>query len=205
MTRNTFSDVGPSTMSQPVNIDSAPRLTAPRRNRRREDCGNNFAASLTRSFGSMPDAVLRGLAILFPSASKDHRAQALRHQKRERNMDRQKRHDRGYGEEVHVTRPVVTAEQRSEIFELHRLPDRSTGQRDDDAGQNDAEIKQPLHGVVDGKIVVRELAAQSRREIVEHIARADREQLAAEAPSEDAERDIDDEVNDEEPHGGEMP
>ncbi len=59
ITRSTFSEVGPSMMSQPVSIDSAPRLAAPRRKLRRDDCGNSFAASLIRSFGSTPGGDLR--------------------------------------------------------------------------------------------------------------------------------------------------
>src|SRR5580692_7762281 len=121
MTRNTLSEVGPSTMSHPVSIDRAPRLTAPRRNVRREDCGKSFAASLIRSFWSTPDAGFRERAIeIFPSAPEDNRAQAFRQEQRQRDMDRQERHDRGHCKEVHVTCGVITTEEIGEIFQLHR-------------------------------------------------------------------------------------
>src|SRR5580700_3682444 len=82
ITRSALSAVGPSMMSQPVSVASAPRLAAPRRNRRRDGSGSSLAASLIRSFGSTPGIFLRSRAMVRSSnsAADDHGAQALRHE-----------------------------------------------------------------------------------------------------------------------------
>src|SRR5579863_3719815 len=86
-TRSAFSDVGPSMISQPVSIASAPRLVAPRRNSRRDGAGKSLAASVMRRFGSTPFIGWRGRDIAFsPSTAEDHGAQALRHDQRQRHM-----------------------------------------------------------------------------------------------------------------------
>ena len=46
-----------------------------------------------------------------------------------------KSHDRRHGEEMDVAGEVVAAEERGEVLELHRLPDRKARQHDDDAGE----------------------------------------------------------------------
>ena len=61
------------------------------------------------------------------------------------------------------------------------------------------------HGVVDREVVMRELAAQCRKEIVNDLARIDGDELAAEAAGGKAQHDIDDAVGHQEPHGREMP
>src|SRR5262245_9610503 len=103
-------------MSQPVKNVMAPRLVAPRRNSRRDGSGSSFAASLISSFGSTPGITFRAFGIGLslvplgcrsrqpilrvttprlpprlgrePSATDYHRAQTLRHQDREDDVDR---------------------------------------------------------------------------------------------------------------------
>ena len=60
---------------------------------------------------------------LFPD---NHRAQAFRHQQRKRNVHHQKPDDQRHAGEMDVARDVIAAEDRGEILELHRLPDRQT-------------------------------------------------------------------------------
>src|SRR5215469_13209590 len=100
ITRSALSALGPSMMSQPVSVASAPRLAAPRRNRRRDGSGNSLAASLIRSFGSTPGIFLRSRGIVFSSAADDHGAQTLRHQQRQRHMHGQKADDLRHGQEM---------------------------------------------------------------------------------------------------------
>src|SRR6185437_6260561 len=138
--RNTPSAVLPSMMSQPVRKASAPRLAAPRRKPRRAGSGISLAASLISSLGSTPGMILRWrMGVSLPS--RDHGAQAPGHQQREQHMHGQKSDDCRHGEEMHVARKIITAEQRSQLLELHRLPDREAGQHDQDAAQDDASIE----------------------------------------------------------------
>jgi hypothetical protein len=92
-TRSALSAVGPSMMSQPVRVASAPRLAAqeqpPRRigqefccvldQKLRIDAGDFFALTGHRQFLKLP--------------ANDHGAQALRHDQRQRHVDGQKSHD----------------------------------------------------------------------------------------------------------------
>ena len=144
--RSTPSAVSPSMMSQPVRKVSAPRLAAPRRKLRRIGSGNSLPASVIRSFGSTPGMILRMRMAHFPV---DHGAQALGHQQRQQDVHHQEADDRRHGEEVHVARSIVAAEQRGQLLELHRLPDRKARTARSRCPHNDAGIKQLLHGVVD--------------------------------------------------------
>src|SRR6266702_6900156 len=91
------------------------------------------------------------------SAADDHRAQALRHQQRERDVDDEEGADRGHAEEMDVARGRIVAEQRDEIIELHRLPYRQARQHDEHADHDDAGIEHPLHGIVDAEVIMAEL------------------------------------------------
>src|SRR5664279_5155717 len=152
--RSTPSAVSPSIMSQPVRKASAPRLAAPRRKPRRAGSGINLAASLISSLGSTPGMILLWRMILFP---RNHGAQALRHQQRQRHVYSQEPDDRAHCDEMHVAGNIVAAEQRGQFLELHRLPDRETRQHDHDAGEDHAGVKHLLHRVVVREIVMREL------------------------------------------------
>src|ERR1700722_15053618 len=113
MTRSAFSDVSPSTISQPLSTASAPRLAAPRRKNRRDGSGKSLPASSIRGLGASPGKTLRFRALdsSVPSSADDHRAQALGHQERQAHMHDQKRDDRRHRGEVDITRGVVTAEE----------------------------------------------------------------------------------------------
>src|SRR6266851_9895644 len=103
-----------SDTSQPVNSVSAPRLAPPVMKRRRERSDIDFAASRISNFLSTPGIKserMRPMAI-FLSATDDHGAQALGHQQCERDMHYYESDDQGHADEMHVTRGVVTAEQR---------------------------------------------------------------------------------------------
>src|SRR5438105_12634077 len=139
-------------MSQPVSKASAPRLAPPRRKARRAGSGISFAASLIRSWASTPDEVLRDIFLICcsPSATGDHRTQAARHQQGHDHVDHEKASYRGHGKEVHVASGIVSTEERRELLHLHRFPDGKSGKHNDDAGDNDTEIKKPLNRVIDG-------------------------------------------------------
>src|SRR5436190_12047186 len=82
-----------STTSQPVSSVSAPRLAPPVMKRRRVRSGITFRESLMRRRLSTPGMRWERLAMMMSSkirsAADDHRAQALWHQHRERDMDDQ--------------------------------------------------------------------------------------------------------------------
>ena len=120
-------------------------------------------------------------------------------------MHHQKSDDRAHGEEMHVAGGVVAAEQRGQFLELHRLPDRKTGQHDQDAAQDDAGVEHLLHGVVVRQVIMRELEGERGLGVGEHLRRINRKQFAAETAGGKPERDIDDAVDHQHPHGGEMP
>src|SRR5690242_17661107 len=101
------------TTSHPVSSVSAPRLAPPVMKRRRVRSGIAFTASLIRSLLSTP-GMRRKLFLAMmvsSSAADDHRAQALGHQNRERDMDDQEQADQRHADEMHIARGVVAAEQ----------------------------------------------------------------------------------------------
>src|ERR1019366_8140918 len=118
--RNTPSAVSPSMMSQPVRKVSAPRLAAPRRKLRRIGSGISLPASLSSSLASTPGMILL-MRIVMLLVSRDHGAQVLRHDQRQRHMHDQEADDRAHGEEMHIAGDIVAAEQRGQFLELHRL------------------------------------------------------------------------------------
>src|SRR5882672_7970428 len=87
----------PSDTSQPVSSVSAPRLAPPETKRRRVNSGIVLTASLINNFLSTPgirSLRMRPMMILpIFSAADDHRAQALRHQQCERDMNHQEGDD----------------------------------------------------------------------------------------------------------------
>src|SRR5580704_9419115 len=194
-------------MSQPVSMATAPRLAAPRRNSRRDGSGSSLPASLIKSFGSTPGICLRWRDIIFStgSAANDHRAQAFWHEDREQYVHSQESYDRCHRGEVHVARGIVAAEECREPPELHRLPDRYARKHDHTAGQQHTNIEKLLHRIINRKVVVRELAAQRGDKVTHHFARADRKQFASKATGPDADAYIENAVDHQEPHGGEMP
>src|SRR5882757_1680757 len=115
-----------SETSQPVKSVSAPRLAPLAIKRRRDRSGISLAASLISRFLSTPgiSSFRMRPMIIFSSAADDHGAQAFRHQQRKRDMHDQKRDDRGHADEMNVAREIVAAEQRGQILQLYRLPDR---------------------------------------------------------------------------------
>src|SRR5215813_7913751 len=200
-----FSADGPSMMSQPERSASAPRLAPPRRNSRRVGSGRSLAASLIRSFGSTPGMDLRRRGITDLSTADDHGAQAPWYHECHDHMDNQKADDRRHGEEMHEARGIVAAEQRGQLLKLHRLPDRKPGSDDDDPGNDHTEVKELLHGVVNREIVMGEPAFERRVRIRDHLAGADRQELAAEAAGQEPEHEIDEAIDREHPHRREMP
>src|ERR1700680_5149329 len=191
-----------SETSQPVSSVSAPKLAPPAMKRRRARSGINFVASLTSSCLSTPgirSERSRPMTYLLELASDDHGAQAFRHQHRQRDMHDQERDDRRHADKVDVTRDVIAAEQRGQILQLHRLPDRKHRQHDH------AGIEQLLHVIVSAEVVMRELEGQRRLHIRDHAVRGDRQQFLAEAAGGNTQREIDQALDHQEPHRREMP
>ena len=132
-------------------------------------------------------------------------AQALRHHERHHDMHDQEQHDRRHGEEMHVARQLVAAEQRRQPPQLHRLPHRKPRQHHHDPGDDDADIGDLLHRIVDREIVVRELAAKRQRGVGSDLARPHRQKLAPKTPGCKSERKIDEAVDGQHPHRREVP
>src|ERR1700682_619631 len=142
-----------SVASQPVSSVSAPKLAPPAMKRRRARSGIALTASRTNKCLSTPwIRSLRSRPMMCPpkiaSAADDHGAQAFWHQHRERDMHDQKCDDRRHADKMDVTRHIIAAEQRGQVLQLHRLPDRQPRQHDHDADHDDAGIEQFLHGIV---------------------------------------------------------
>src|SRR3954449_6767219 len=113
-------------------------------------------------------------------ATDDHGTQASRHQDGHDDVNHEKARYRRHGKEVHVASGIVSAEERRELLHLHRFPDGNSGKHDDDAGDNDTEIKKPLNPVIDGRIFMGELSRERRPGIGEHVRRTDGNELAPE-------------------------
>ena len=77
-------------------------------------------------------------------------------------MHEQKADNGDHAEEVHEPRALEIVEQIGQLRELHRLPDRQTREHLDDDDHDDADVEQPLDGVVAGEIIVGELERQRR-------------------------------------------
>ncbi len=90
-------------------------------------------------------------------------------------------------------------------MQLHRLPNRKSGQDRDNASQNHPAIKKPLHGVIDRQIVVREPARKRRPCVGCGLAKRDRQQLAFEPAGDKAVGYIGEPACHQHPHGSEMP
>src|SRR3954467_12442627 len=93
-----------SITSQPVSSVSAPRLAPPAMKRRRLTSGIVLMESLISSRLSTPGIRNGRLAMVSCSAltADDHRAQTLRHQQREQNVNDEEGADRGHAEEMDV-------------------------------------------------------------------------------------------------------
>ena len=135
----------------------------------------------------------------------DHGQQALGNQQRHEDVHGEKQHDRAHRQKMNAPGGVEIAEQSGQFLELDRLSDRQSRKHDDNASGDDAGIKEPLHGIVDGEVRVTEAAGQGREHVAQHVFRPDREQLAAKMPRGQPIRQIDKAVGGDDPHGREMP
>src|SRR5919204_5656345 len=106
---------------------------------------------------------------------------------------------------MEITRALVIAHPLAEPIELDRFPYDQAGKDHDDERDNQREIRSALRRVVDREVLVREPAAQRLTDIVQHGARRDRQQLAAEMAGENSVGEIDEPIQREEPHAGEVP
>src|SRR5580658_1597230 len=106
---------------------------------------------------------------------------------------------------MQYARGLKAAEQRDQAGELYGLPDGDPGNYLGDAGENDDDVEQLLHGVVDGDVLVRDLEVQCVDDGLHHLGRTDRQQLFAEASAGEAIDQVDQPVDDEEPHACEVP
>src|SRR5271154_2865364 len=102
-------------------------------------------------------------------------------------------------------RGLKAAEQRDQAGELYGLPDGYPGNHLRDAGENDDDVEQFLNRVVDGDVVVRDLEVQRVDNGLHHFGRTDRQQLFAEASAGEAIDQVDQPVDDKEPHACEVP
>src|SRR5215470_5770028 len=157
-------------MSQPVRNVSAPRLAPPRRNSRRVGSGMSLVASLIRSLGSTPGITLRMRGMAPSLSSDDHGTQRLRHDEGHDDVNEQETNNRRHGEEMDITGRIIAAEQRGELLQLHRLPDREPRQHDDHTSDDDAEIEELLHGVVDREVGMAEPTRERGAQVGYHFA-----------------------------------
>src|SRR6266850_4286889 len=102
-------------------------------------------------------------------------------------------------------RGLKAAEQRDQAGELYGLPDGYPGNHLGDAGENDDDVEQLLHRVVDGDVLVRDFEVQRVDDGLHHLGRTYRQQLLAEASASEAIDQVDQPVDYEKPHACEVP
>src|SRR3974390_1539869 len=134
-----------------------------------------------------------------------HAEDGPRDQQRQRHMNHDEQADRGHADEVGEAGTLEIVEERNQVRELHRLPDRKTGDDLHDDDENDADIEQLLHGIVMREVGVLQAECQSLDHLGDHFARADRPQHPQETAGEQSIDEIDEAVEDEHPHGEEVP
>ena len=120
-------------------------------------------------------------------------------------MDHEKADDRRHAEEMHEPDGLEAAEQRRQLGELHRFPQRQPGDHDEDADRHNAEIENLLHGVVMRQILVREAKAQRVADGRHDLAQRQRKQLLPKPSGGDAIGEIGEPVDDEYPHAEKVP
>ena len=94
---------------------------------------------------------------------------------------------------------------RDQPGELDRLPDRQPGHDLRDAGQDDDDVEDLLHRVVDGQVFVGDLEADRLAHGLDDLGHADRQQPLPEAAGDEAVDQVSEAVDREHPHGGEVP
>jgi hypothetical protein len=123
----------------------------------------------------------------------------------ERDVDRDEADDRRHAQEVHQARGLEIVEQREQLGELHRLPDREAGQHDQHAGHEHADVEHALHRVVLGRVVVGEVQPQRVAHIGDEVGQPDRQQHAVEPPGDEAVGQVGEAVEKQDPHAEEVP
>ena len=118
--------------------------------------------------------------------------------------DHEEQHRR-HCEEVHVARAFVIAHDEAQRLKLHGFPDHESRQNQDHGDNYRSQVGGTLRGVVETQILVGELAAQRLPDVAEYRAGRNRQELAAEVSGENPVCDLNDAVDGEEPHGGEVP
>src|SRR6516164_4214909 len=103
------------------------------------------------------------------------------------------------------TRGLKAAEQRDQAGKLYGLPDGDPGNHLRDASENDDDVEELLHRVVDGDVLVRDLEVERVDDGLHHLGRTDRQQLLAEASASEAIDQIYEPVDDKKPHACEVP
>src|ERR1700719_4486694 len=94
-------------------------------------------------------------------------------------MDEEKPDNRRHPKKMHDTSEFVTAEEPSQLLELHRLPDAEAREdRDQDRAEH-APVEDLLPRIVFAEPVV-ELEAQGRPDVVQEGAGAERQKIAPE-------------------------
>ena len=78
-------------------------------------------------------------------AAKDHRAETLGHGQGHHNVKYEKQKNRAHRQKMHDPGAVEIPEEICENLELHRLPNRQSGQDRDDASSNHSAIKKANH------------------------------------------------------------
>ena len=138
-------------------------------------------------------------------AAGNHGNDGVRHQQTEADVHDDETDDRRHAQKMHQARGLETAEQRQQFRKLDRLPDRKPGNDGQYADTDDADIKQLLHRVVAGGIVVREAKQQRGFDGRNQFAPADRQQHAPEAPGGEPIGHVGNAVEHDQPHAEEMP
>src|SRR5271163_1580337 len=120
-------------------------------------------------------------------------------------MHKKKSDDHSHAQEMHQPCTLKAAERADEEVKLYGLPDCQAGNDLRDAGDDDDDVKQFLHGVVNGKIVVCDLEMQRFTHGLLQLRKSYRKQPLAKPARDRAVEKVGKSVDREEPHAREMP
>jgi hypothetical protein len=113
--------------------------------------------------------------------------------------------DDGHADKVLQAHGLKATQQGDPVGKLHRFPDEQSGDDLRNSRRDDHDVKQLLHRVVDGQILVLDAQMHGVADGLQHLAHANRQEAFAEAAGEKPINQIRRPVDGQEPHSGEMP
>src|SRR5262245_46913094 len=134
----------------------------------------------------------------------DHGRQHLRNKQRQRDMNEEEPDKADHAEEMDIARALIVAERHSELLELDRLPEQQARPDHEQHAQDGECVEQLLHCVALAEVVVQP-ALQEIENFNDNLTWRDGRKLVPEMAGEGSVDRVDDDAEEEQPHGGKMP